>query len=83
MLTAPERSLRNALEIGASREVDSKEGLAIREGLLVVPRKRSDVGTPQLDLNGAVGEALIPKPIPQRQCTKLIFDVRIDNRILD
>ena len=46
MLTASERKPRNALKFGQEREVDSKEGLAQAESLLVAPPKCSEVGSP-------------------------------------
>jgi len=43
----------------------------------------SEVVTPQVELNGAVGEAWIGKPPMQCRRTKLIFVVRIDDPFLD
>ena len=79
MATASERSIRNALKFGQSGEVDSKEGRAQAEGLEFAPPNCSEVGIPQVELNGAIGEALIANPVPQRPRTNLIFDVRIKN----
>ena len=62
MATATERTIRNALKFGTTGEVDSKEGRAQAEGMLLVPSNCSDVGAPQGELNGAVGEALIQQP---------------------
>jgi len=59
MVTAIERKLWNALKFGTTGEVDSKEGGAPAEGLLVVPPNYSKVGATQVELNGAVGEAFI------------------------
>ena len=83
MATARERSLRNALKFGTAGEVDSKEGFTIPEGLMLAPPNRSEVGAPQGEVNGTLGEAIIKQP--QLQClpTKLIFDVRIDHPFLD
>ena len=54
MVTASKRIIRNSLKFGTTGEVDSKEGGAIAEGLLVAPRKQSEVGTPQVELNGTM-----------------------------
>ena len=59
MVTGTERHLRNALKFGTSREVDSKEGVARDEGFLFATPNDSEVLAPQVDLDGAVGEALI------------------------
>ena len=83
MVTVSERKLWNALKFGQSGEVDSKEGGASAEGLLIVPPNCSEVGSPQVEFNGAVGEALVPHPLQQSLRTKLIFDVRIDDPLLD
>ena len=83
MVTLRERHLRNALKFGTSGEVNMKEGEAPIKGLLLPPPKCSEVGTPQVELNGSVGEALIPQPPQQRIRTKLILDVRIDYPFLD
>jgi len=79
MLTATKGLLRNALKFGTSGEVDSKEGVAPAEGYRLVPFNCIEVGSLQVELNGAVGEALVQQP--PRQClrTKLISNVRIDN----
>ena len=60
MATTRECKLRNALKFGTSREVYSKEGEAHAERLLVAPPKCSEVESLQVELDGAVGEALIP-----------------------
>ena len=65
MVTHKERKLRNALKFGTSREVDSKEGVAPAEGLMVAPPNCSEVGSPQEELDGALGEALIPQHVLQ------------------
>ena len=83
MVTHSERILRNALKFGQSGEVNSKEGVAPAEGLVVVPPNCNEVGTPQVELDGAVGEARIHQPATQSPRTKLVFDVRIDNQFLD
>ena len=83
MARLSERSLRNALKFGTTVEVNSQEGRAHEEGLMVVPTNRSEIGSPEVDLNGAVGEALVLQPPPQRLRTKLLFDVRIDDQFLD
>ena len=79
METLNERSLRNALKFGTPGEVNSKEGVAFVEGLPAVPPNCSEVGAPQVELNGAVGEALILQPLPQRPRTKLLFDIEIND----
>jgi len=83
MAAGSERKLWNALKFGQSGEVNSKEGLAIVEGLELTPPNCSEAVTPQIELNGAVGEALILQPPPQRLRTKQFFDVRINNPFLD
>jgi len=83
MVTVKERTLRNALKFGQSGEVNSKEGLALGEGFELAPPNCSEVGAPQGELDGAVGEAPIQHPVHQRPRTKLIFDVRIDDPFLD
>ena len=83
MMTASERILWNALKFGTAGEVNSKEGRALAEGCPPLPPNCSEVGAPQVDLNGAVGEALIQQPPLQSERTKLIFDVRINNPFLD
>ena len=83
MLTVSERKLWNALKFGTSGEVDSKEGGAQAEGLELAPPNRSEIETPQVELDGAVGEALIAKPHLQILRTELVFDVRIDYPFLD
>jgi len=83
MSTLTERKLWDALKFGTSGEVNSKEVRAQAEGLLVPIPKSSEVGTPQVELDGAVGEALVLQPPVQLQRTKLIFHVKIDNPFLD
>ena len=85
MATLAERTKRNALKFGTTGEVDSQKGLAHAEGLLLVllpPPNCIEVGSPQVELDGAVGGALVQQPPLQRVRTKLIFDVRIDNPFL-
>jgi len=60
--TASESTLWNALKFGTTREVDSKQGRAQAEGLLIAPLNGSEVMAAQVELNGAVVEALITKP---------------------
>ena len=83
MATASECKLRNALKFGTAGEVDSQEGHAPAEGLLALQPNSCEDGTPPVELNRAVGEALISQPPPQCPRTKLIFDVRTDNPFLD
>ena len=83
IITIRERKLRNALKFRQSGEVYSKEGVAPAEGLLLPPPNCNEVVTPQEELNGTVGEALIQQPNMQFLRTKLIFDVRIDYQFLD
>ena len=78
MTTASERTLRNALKFGQSGEVNSQEGSAQTEGLLLPPSNCREVGAHQGELDGAVGEALVQQPPLQCHRTKLVFDVRID-----
>ncbi len=63
----------NVLKFGTSREINSQEGLSAAEGLLVVPPNRSEVVTPQVELDGAVGEVPILQPPMKCVRTKLIF----------
>jgi len=65
MVTVIERELWNALKFGTTREVDSKEGVAPAEHCLITTPNCSEVGAPQVELDGAVGEALILQP-PQQ-----------------
>ena len=83
MLTASERTRLNALKFGTTGEVNSKEGRAQTKGLLNSPPNCSEVGAPEVELNGAVEEALILKPPMQSVRTKLIFDVEIDDPFFD
>jgi len=83
MVTGSERSHWNALKIGTSGEVNSKEGRAVGERLLDAPTKGNEAGTHQIELDGAVGEILVYQPPSQCLRTRLIFDVRIDNPFLD
>ena len=48
MPTITERKLRNALKFGTAGEVNSKEGVAEDEGLLLPPPNGSKVGAPQV-----------------------------------
>ena len=64
MATAKECIIRNALKFGTTGEVNSKEGEARVEGSDVAPSSCSEVGAPQGELNGAVGETGITKPHP-------------------
>ena len=59
MGTATERHLWNALKFGTTGEVNSNEGQAHDEGLLFPLPNCSEIGSPQGELDGAVGEALI------------------------
>ena len=70
MVAARESKPWNALKFRTSCEVNSKEGVAIAEGLLLPPPNCSEVGAHQVELDGAVGEALILQPLPQRPRTK-------------
>jgi len=78
-----ERKLWNALKFGTSGEVNSNEGRVTAEGLELAPPNCGEVVTPPVELNGAVGEAIITYHPLQRPRTKLIFDVRIDDPFLD
>ena len=60
--TVKESSLWKALKFGTSGEVNSQEGCAIPEGLLVAPPNCSEVGALQVELNEAKGEALVQQP---------------------
>jgi len=83
MATLSERKLWNALKFETSGEVDSKEGVAQAEGYLLPPPNFGEVGKPQVDLNGAVGESLVLHPRLQCIRTKLLFDVFFDDPFLD
>jgi len=83
MVTATERTLRNDLKFGTAGEVNSKEGRVQAKWFELAPPNCSEVGAPQVELNGAVGEALIHHPSLQYPRTKLIFDVRIDYPFFD
>ena len=83
MAKATKRSPWNALKFGTSGEVNSQEGRAPAEDCIVVPPNCSEFVTLQGELNGALGEALIPQPPQQCLRTKLIFDVRINYPFLD
>ena len=83
MVTAAESKIRNALKFGTAGEVDSKEGLALAERLIVVPPNCSEVVAPQVELDGAVGRGPISKPPTQLPRMKLIFDVDIDDDFSD
>jgi len=75
MVTLSECLRWNALKFGTAGEVNSKEGRAFGEGWDLAPTNCSEVGIPPVELDGAMGEALIAKPPMQRHRTKLIFDV--------
>ena len=75
MVTFSERTIRNALKFGTTGEVYSKEGLAHAEGFLFAPPNCSEVVALPVELNGAVGEALVLQPPMQCVRTKLIFDI--------
>ena len=83
MVTAKERSLRNALKFGTSREVNSKEGRAHAEGVELAPPNCSEVGEPQVELDGAIGEVHILQPLLQHFRTKSIFDIFFDDQFVD
>jgi len=83
MATVSERSHRNALEFRTTREVNSQEGRAHAEGLLIPPPNRSELGAPQGELDGTIGKALVLQSPLQRPRTKLIFDVFFDHPFLD
>ena len=68
----------NALKFGTAGEVDPKEGMAHAEGLLLPPPNCSEVGAPQVELDGAVGNALTLQPPLQRPRTKA--DIRRQDR---
>ena len=74
MDTVTERKRWNALKFGTTGEVNSKEGGAPAEGLLLAPPNCSEVGTPQVELDGAVAPHG-SQPIPQRPRTKKIFNI--------
>jgi len=59
------------------------EGLAHAEGLELAPLNCSEVVVLQLELNGAVREAFITKPVPQCPRTELIFNVFFEDAFLD
>ena len=83
MVTAGERTPWNDLKFGTAGEVNSKEGVAHAEGLRAARPNCSYIEAPQVEINIAIGEAHITKPVPQLRRTKLIFDVRIDDPFLD
>ena len=83
MLTTTKRNLRNALKFGTTREVNPKEGWQLAELLVVVLKNCSEIGAPQVELKGAMGEALILQNHPQCTRTKLLFDVRINYPFFD
>jgi len=82
MVIVTERKLLNALQFWTAGEVNSKEGCTIPEWFLLPQTKCSEVGAPQVELDGAVVEALVLNPDRQCRRTKLILDVRIDNPFL-
>jgi len=65
VVTFSERKPLNALEFGASGEVNSKEGGEPAERCPPLPPNCSEVGSPQVELYGAVGEAHIQQPTQQ------------------
>jgi len=65
MGTATERTHRNALKFGASGEVDAKEGVATAQGMDIAQSNCSEVLSPQIELYGAIGEALMLQPLLQ------------------
>ena len=77
------RELRNALKFGTSGEVNSKKGEAPAEGLMLPPPNCSEVGAPQVELNGTVLPRGSQYPLLQRLRTKLIFVVFFDDPFLD
>ena len=85
MATISERSLRNALKFGQSGEVDSKEGLDLSKGPhdVVTQLNCSEVGTPQVELNGAVGEAIVLQTPMQVLRTKLVFNIFFEDPFFD
>ena len=83
MVTLSKSKIWNALKFGTAREVNSKEGEATAEGLMLPSRNYSEIGAPQVELDGAVGEALILQPSLQRLRTKLLFNVRIYDPFFD
>ena len=82
MVTIIQRSLRNTLKFGTTEEVNSKEGVAPFKGIELAPPESSEVRTPQVKLDGTVGEALITKPQLQSPRKKLIFDIFFDDQFL-
>ena len=82
MASPSERTLRNALKFGTTGEVNSKEGVVLIKGWELAAPNCSEVMTPQVELDCAVGEALIQQPPLQFPRTKLLFDVRIDDPFL-
>jgi len=83
MATISERCYWNALKFGQAGEVNSKEREAPIEGWFLAPPICNDVGTPQGELEGAVGDALIQQPAMQCPRTKLGFDVFFDDQFFD
>ena len=75
MVTLSKRKLRNALKFGTAGEVDSKEGFQFSERENFAPHNCSEVGTPQGEINGTIGEVIIRQPLPQRPQMKLNFDI--------
>ena len=64
MLTISERTFPNTLKFGTSGEVNSQEGINLLQRIHPSPPNCSEVVTPQVELNGAVGEALIRQLVP-------------------
>ena len=81
--TLSERTTWNALKFGQSGEINLQEGWAHAEGLVAVPPNCSEVGAPQVEIDGAMGEAPIQQPLSQCPRTKLIFDIDIDDPFLN
>jgi len=83
MVTARERHLRNALKFGTSGEVNSQEGRALAKGRELAPTNFSEVGSSQVELKGAVREALVKQHPPQIHRKRCFSDVVFDNPFMD
>ena len=83
MATLSERKLWNALKFGTTAEVNTKEGEAFVEGLPAVPPKCSEVGAPQGERDGATRKISVSNPTTQCPRTKLLFDILIEDDVLD
>ena len=82
MGTERERIPRNDFNFGTAGEVDSKEGRAHDEGLLLAkPNYCSEAEAPHIELNGAIGEAL--QPLMHCVRSKLLFNFSINDPFLD